>query len=176
MDANGDRRLIASEIPASYRQVFARMLERGDADKNGRLEAREIAQAGPQLGLVAQLAARSLGIDVAAELARLPLDEREAMEPMDAYRRLNGAPATAVEIRGRVRQLLNQFDRNGDGKLVAAEAPPRMARSFERFDRDASGDLDDEELQQAAGAMARLQQSGRGRQRPLPDADQEMQQ
>lgn len=235
MDVNGDSRLLADEIPAHLRGLFATMLERGDDNKNGQLEKRELVDGGPQFGLMAQLAANRLGLDVPAELAKLPPEKRQAMDRMGGggspgemladpqqaaalFARLdaNGdkrlsadeAPGPAgqliergdrdgdgdlserefqqmarraaefqqsaaapAEVRRNVRQLLKRFDRNQDGKLNADEAPPRMANNFDRLDRNANGLLDGEELQQAAGAMVRLQQNGRKRPKPAADSE-----
>ena len=86
----------------------------------------------------------------------------------------NGAaPTTAAAGRGNMRQLLTRWDRNGDGALSRAEAPPRMAGTFQRLDQDGNGTLSARELQQFRPGRARPQ-------RPANDAqpaemDEEMQ-
>ncbi len=155
LDANGDRRLVADEIPAQLRGVFETMLERGDADQNGRLETREIAQAGPQLGIVAQLAAARLGIDVPAELARLPQAQRQAMEQMDAYPR----PGEMMADPEQASELFARLDANGDKRLAADEAPEGVAPMIRRGDRDGDGQLSEREFLQMSRRMAEFQQA-----------------
>jgi Ca2+-binding EF-hand superfamily protein len=86
----------------------------------------------------------------------------------------NGSPPDSAAGRGNMRQLLTRWDRNGDGALSRAEAPPRMARTFDQLDQDGNGSLSARELQQFRPGRARPQ-------RPVTDAqpvemDEEMQQ
>lgn len=257
MDANRDQKIVAKEVPDRYRVAFDRMVEVGDDNKDGKLDPREIARQAPQLGLVAGIAARQMGLDVAAEMSKLPKNDVMAMDQMDAYARpeqMMVDPAKADELFARidadgngkvsaeeappqmaerfdqmlqrgdrdgdsqlsaaefkamskrmaefqsmkvdpeavdrtVRQLLNNFDADGDGQLSRKEAPRRLAANFERVDQDADGKLGSDELQRAAETMQKLQQQlggpraggfgppdmaakqpGRGKQRPAAGA------
>jgi len=233
MDRNQDRRLEAEEIPERYQRLFEQMLRPGDDDKDGVLNQREIARAAPRLGIMAQMAARRLGLDVAAEFQKLPAEQVAAMDQMNAYgrpgqmladpaqaeqlfNRLDGngdeqltaeeapgpfaerfegmlsrgdqdgdqqlskkefmafsrrvaefeaAKADPATVRRTVRQLLNRFDGDGDGKLSVREVPKRMAENFDRADGDANGLLDRTELARVAETMARAQQSMSNRSR-----------
>lgn len=167
MDANGDRRLVADEIPERFQDAFDRMLDRADEDKDGLLSSRELAQGGPRLGIIATAAAARLGIDVAAELAKLSPKERQAMERMDAYPR----PGELMANPERAAELFERLDANGDGRVAADEAPEGLAQLIRRGDRDGDGQLSKGEFQQMSRRLAKFQQrSGRGRPEPaMPD-------
>jgi Ca2+-binding EF-hand superfamily protein len=166
MDVNGDRRLVADEIPERFQDAFDRMLERADEDKDGLLSTRELAQGGPRLGIIATAAARRLGIDVAAELAKLSPKERQAMERMDAYAR----PGELMADPEQAAELFARLDANGDGRVAADEAPEGLVQLVRRGDRDGDGQLSKGEFQQMSRRLARLQQrSGRGRPEPAMD-------
>jgi Ca2+-binding EF-hand superfamily protein len=152
MDADGDLRLEAEEIPERFSDLYEQMLEPGDADKDGSLDAREIAQAGPQLGFIAQRAARRLGIDVQAELARLPEDQRQALERMDAFPR----PEDILSDPEQAAQLFERLDANDDDKLAPDEAPEGLARLIERGDRDGDGQLSRREFDGMVRRMSEM--------------------
>lgn len=154
MDANGDRKLVAGEIPAQFRDTFQAMLARGDADKNGQLETREIAEAAPALSGIGGGAAIRLRIDVPGELAKIPAATREALAGINAFpdpREMLADPKQAGE-------LFARFDADGDNFLTAEEAPPGLARFIERGDRDGDGKLSEAEL----AAIARRMSAGIG--------------
>jgi Ca2+-binding EF-hand superfamily protein len=136
MDANGDRRLEPDEIPRDYKRLFEQMLRPGDGDKDGRLSQREIAQSAPRLGIMAQVAARRMGIDVEEEMERLPANQRMEMDRMDVYAR----PGQTMADPAQAAELFQRLDANGDKRLVADEAPEPLADRFdemlERGDRD----------------------------------------
>lgn len=156
MDADQDMRLEADEGPAQLRTLFMQMLERGDADQNGRLDAREIAQSGPQLGILAQRTARQLGIDVQAELARLPANRRQTLEQMGAYPRPEELPSDPDHAT----LLFDRMDANDDGQLSADETPEAMKRIIERGDRDGDGQLSQREYRAIAQRMAGMAGAG----------------
>jgi len=45
-------------------------------------------------------------------------------------------------------QIINRFDKDGDGKLSREELPERMQRRFDRLDANADGYIDKDELAQ----------------------------
>ena len=66
LDQNGDTVLERDEIPEAGRDAFDRLLKRGDANKNGKLEADEMRALGRKLAPLADpatLAARFRGMD-----------------------------------------------------------------------------------------------------------------
>jgi Ca2+-binding EF-hand superfamily protein len=158
MDAHADRQLEADEIPGDYKATFARMLELGDANKDGRLESREIAQAGPQLALAAAMEAGRRRMDVPAELARLSKSQLEALTSMDAYAR----PAEMMAGAGQVDAMFARWDANGD-KLVSPEEAPgpfadRLQKMMPRIDRDGDGKLSKAEFTEMARRLSAFEQ------------------
>jgi hypothetical protein len=136
MDVNGDQRIEAGEAPPTYERVYEQLLGPADGDKDGHLDSREISRAAPRLSAISQIAARRLGIDVAAELADIPEEQAIAMDQMDAYAR----PIDAMADPAQAEQLFKRLDANGDKHLVAEEAPgpfaDRFAEMVERGDAD----------------------------------------
>jgi hypothetical protein len=163
MDANGDRRLDEAECPAAYRGTLAAMLQRGDEDKNGRLDARELATGGPQLGLVAQGAAARLGLNVPAELAKIPAERRQGIERMGAMQNPREMLADPQQ-RG---ELFARLDANGDNLIAPDEAPEGLANIIRRGDRNGDGKLSEAELERIARQQSGLQ---RRPSRPRPPA------
>jgi hypothetical protein len=165
MDADGDRRIEAAEVPTALRDTFQRMVEFADADKSGALETRELADGGVRLGIIAQTAAARLGINVAAELAALPPARRNSLERMSAFpnpQQMLADPAQAAEMFAR-------FDANGDGFVVPDEAPEGLANLIQRADRNRDGKLSSAEFMAAAQRAARRggqQRGNRARQPP----------
>jgi hypothetical protein len=74
-----------------------------------------------------------------------------------------GQPGPGQSPRGQssgpMAERMKAADRNQDGKISRAEAPPRLAEMFDRFDSDADGLLDESEISE----MIRQMQQRRGR-------------
>ena len=157
MDADGDRRLEAEEIPEGYQAVFQQMLGPADANKDGRLDAREIARGGPRLSIMATRAAMQKRIDVAAELAKLPPEQLASMEQMGGY----GRPGPMMADPQQAEAMFARLDANGDDRLSADEAPGPLADRFEqmlaRGDRDGDKQLSKNEFLQSARRLAEFQ-------------------
>jgi hypothetical protein len=167
MDADGDRQIEAAEVPFAIRDTYQRMVDFADADKNGSLESRELADGGVRLGIIAQNAATRLGINVAAELAALPPARRNSLERMGALpnpQQMMPDPAQASEMFAR-------FDANGDGFVVADEAPEGFANVIQRADRNRDGKLSAAEFKAASQRAARRGGQQRGNRARQPPAN-----
>jgi len=156
MDANRDQQLEAEEVPERYQRLFDQMLRPGDDDKDGMLNRREIARAAPRLSIMAQMAATRMGLDVAAEMEKLPAEQMAAMEQMDAYPR----PGEMMADPAQAKRLFKRLDANGDKRLAADEAPGPMAERFEqmlqRGDRDGDQHLSEQEFMAMSRRMAQF--------------------
>lgn len=157
LDANGDGRITRSEATGRWTPLLERMLAQADGNKNGQLDPREIAEGAVRLGTVAQLAVRRLGIDVAAELAKLKPDERSRIERMGDLGQggVLADPARAAEA-------FDQLDADGDGFIGADEVPAQLAERFgqavARADRDGDGKLSRREWLAISRRLAASQQ------------------
>ncbi|MBL9165184.1 MAG: hypothetical protein JNL18_20830 [Planctomycetaceae bacterium] len=141
MDANGDQQLDAEEIPADYQRAFQQMLTAADDDKNGRLDRREIAGGSPKLTAVANLAARRMGLDVAAEMSEIPEASMAPMEQMDAYPQ----PGEMLADPKQAEKLFTRLDANGDQQIVAKEVEGPFAELIDQMIRRGDGN-DDQRL------------------------------
>jgi len=172
MDVNRDQTVSPDEVPQRFRAAFDQLIEAGDETRDGALDSREVARRAPQLAASAVVAARRMGLNVAAELARLPPADVRAMRQMDAFARTGpiiseparsrqrgnrseanrggDVPAAAASPpANRVEQLFRRLDRDGDGQLTRREGPPRIKSNFDRLDRDGSGKLTVREMEWA---------------------------
>jgi hypothetical protein len=171
MDADGDRRIEAAEVSGVLRDTFQRMVDFADADKNGTLDTRELADGGVRLGIIAQTAAARLGINVAAELAALPPARRNSLERMGAFpnpQQMMADPTQAAE-------MFTRFDANGDGFVMPDEAPEGLANVIQRADRNRDGKLSSAEFKAASQRAARRggqQRGNRARQPPASPGEE----
>jgi Ca2+-binding EF-hand superfamily protein len=156
MDVDHDRQLTAKEIPDRYQAVFEQMVKAGDDNKDGKLDSREIARQAPQIGMVAMVASRQMGIDVAAELAKLPKADVMAMDQMDAY----AGPGKMMADPAQAEERFARLDADGNGKISAEEAPPQMAERFDeilrRADHDGDSQLSLPEFKEMSKRMAQF--------------------
>jgi Ca2+-binding EF-hand superfamily protein len=147
MDVNGDLRIVRDEVPAQLQDVFARMLERGDQNKDGRLDGRDFGQQGPRLIPIALQAARRLGIDFEGEFASLPRERRLALERLGDPR---SSPGRDVDPQ-QAAELFARLDANGDGRVTLEEVPEALLERFGRAirfgDRNGDDQLTKEEFQ-----------------------------
>ena len=123
-------------------EALAQLIKRGDRDGDDKLSRREFEA----------MLRRAAGAD----------NQMAVEEPMASER-------TAAPGRNG-RQLMKRFDRNRDGRLSRNEAPPRLAKAFDRADRNGDGELDAAEVQRAAAATGGAPQ-GRRAGRPKAGSD-----
>lgn len=153
LDANADTVLERDEIPESGRAAFDRLLKRGDANKNGKLEADELR------GLGQKLAALETPASALARFAAMDKDKDGKV----ARSEFPGAPAR-----------FEQIDADKDGSLTTeeisafftaqagesaketpkSESPPKPkgdgpvppAQRFKALDKDADGKISKDEF------------------------------
>jgi len=144
LDANGDGKLRAEEVPADKRAFFDRALRSGDVDGDGALNAAEFAKA------------FSAGKDSGRER-----DSRRRPGSSSASR---STPYAANFIR--------RLDKDGDGKVSSEELPEtyraRLGVKFEKFDKDKDGALNRQEV---AAMLTASDSSRRPSEAPSRDSD-----
>ena len=107
LDSNGDTVLERDEIPADGRAAFERLLKRGDANKNGKLEAEEFRALAQKLAVLNDIT------DVQARFKRMDKNEDGKVTRAE----FTGVPAN-----------FDKIDADKDGSLSKAE----IARFFTR--------------------------------------------
>jgi Ca2+-binding EF-hand superfamily protein len=172
LDANGDRVLERSEIPDDGLAAFDRLLKRGDASGDGKLDAEELRALGEKV--------RKLGGGAGGQANRQRLRAMDAdgdgvvtreeyQGPAALFERLDAdedgvlrggelraaAPAAGAAAMTRVRAM----DRDGDGRVTREEFSGRP-QLFERLDSNKDGVIDDQDRQARGG------RPGRGAARP----------
>jgi Ca2+-binding EF-hand superfamily protein len=160
MDTNQDGRVEMDEVPSEYLRALEQFLRPGDGDKDGNLSQRELTQSAPRLSIVAQMTAGRMGLDIQAELAKLPADQRTAMDLSDAYAR----PMDMLADPAQAEELFKRLDSNGDKQLVVEEVPKPFDQRFEemvrRGDEDGDGKLSRREFMAITRRLAEFE-SGR---------------
>lgn len=156
LDANSNMVIERDEVPESGHAAFDRLLARGDANHNGKLELDELR------GLLRRVRAlndpeaaaeRFRGMDqdgdgkvsreeftgIAANFDRIDTDKDGLIDKGEAR------TAFRVLAGGAIQQRFRQMDLNTDGKLARDEfrGPPPL---FDRLDPDKDGFLTSEEL------------------------------
>lgn len=143
LDANRDGQLTAGEIAADQKQLFSRLLRRADADGNKSLTREEFLA-----GMV-------------------PSRPEKTLEPKQS----DSLPQADA-----VRYLLLTLDASGNGAIEADEVPKELRPLFEtmleRIDRNKSGKLERNELNQGGPQLAQI--AGRYVQRQKIDTTAEL--
>lgn len=107
----------------------ARMLERFDANRDGRLDDQERgAMKAAKAQRRAQLRER---FDANRDGHLDPREKQQAKTAMRAHRMERRA--------ARLQRFIERFDRNGDGNLGPGEVPPKAMHKLKRLDRDGDG-------------------------------------
>lgn len=149
VDANKDGVATTAEVEQSQKarhaQRIARMFEKRDLNKDGRLTREE-----------SQMPERWF--------ARSDTNRDGALTAAELGERASQGKAQAGKARGKRGGKLAHLDQNADGKVEREEVRKSAARMLERLDRNADGSLTSDEL----GRRGRGH--GKGRRGPGPDA------
>ena len=144
LDANGDGKLRADEVPADKRAFFDRALRSGDADGDGALNA--------------------------AEFARAFSSGKDSDRERDSHRRpgsSSGSRSTPYAA-----GFIKRLDKDGDGKVSSEELPEtyraRLGGKFEEFDKNKDGALNQQEV---AAMLTAANSSRRPSGTPSRDSD-----
>jgi Ca2+-binding EF-hand superfamily protein len=65
-------------------------------------------------------------------------------------------PAIQELLKSTPEDFIKRFDKDGDGKLSKEEAPPAVAKGFEKSDRNGDGQLDRDEVRALQGVLRQL--------------------
>jgi Ca2+-binding EF-hand superfamily protein len=156
MDKNQNAVIEEDEIPKEMKPAFEFVMDRIDANNNGRLDRYELSRSGPALSQIAARYVERKGIDVKAELAKLQKSQGSS------FTRFDDQPNFFENIRDpkKAGQLFAQFDSNGDGQLEKKEIPDPLQQPLERFfrmaDRDGDGRLSKQEFLDGAERLSRF--------------------
>src|SRR5262245_33401501 len=156
MDANRNSVIEPDEIPSDLKRPFEFVLDRMDANKNGRLDRYELGRGGPAMAGIAARYVERQGINVKAELAKLEKSQG------DEVNRFDEQPNAMENLRDpkKARQLFAQFDQNGDGQVEKNEIPEPLQQPLERFvrmsDRDDNGKLSQQEFLDGSSFVSRM--------------------
>src|SRR5262245_54987017 len=121
-----------------------------DTNGDGKLDATEIATASEALKKLAN----KDGDVTRDELAR-------SLHASGAVGAL-GPQALEPDPEAVLKRMLQQFDKNSNGKLEKDELPPRLQQRFEELDTNHDGKLDETELAVVPRLMRRMQEQGPG--------------
>jgi hypothetical protein len=106
-----------------------------------------------------------MGLNVPAELAKIPAERRTAIERMGRVQN----PREMLADPQRRAELFARLDANGDKRITTDEAPEGFANLIRLGDRNRDGGLSEAELTQVARQQGRQQRRPQGS-RPVPPA------
>lgn len=138
LDANGDQTLTRAEAPENLQRAFDRLVERADRNDDGRITRLELNRSGPGLSGMARQISRRMKWDVDAELAQLKRKQGDAIYRFDDPT----GPSEALKNPQRAKQLFNELDFDGNGKLTLAELPEPLRERFKRLFQQADANAD----------------------------------
>lgn len=114
MDKNADGKVTPDEVAEERREVFTRMLERGDANKDGALDKEEIAKVfgGTPPGRPGTPGTPPQGRPELAQFAKRILEQQDSNKD---------GKLSKDEVGERMKENFDKLDANGDGFLDQAE-------------------------------------------------------
>ena len=177
LDQDGDSVVTSDEVPDEQRELFDRILSRGDQDQDGKLTREEFMafrQAAQSRQGQGRRGRGGRGFDPEMMFERmdtngdgkitrdeLPAQAPPMLERMDSdgdgaitrEELSNFQPGGGRGQGGRGQpmnseRMFEQFDANGDGKITEDELPEDAPPLLQRFDRDGDGAVTREELSQ----------------------------
>ncbi len=135
-DKNGDGKLTIDEVPAAGKERFQQLFERvGQKEIPIEMIARYIAGESPTKDSDTKKTDGSKG---SGKSESMKSDLPEIMS--SDSKKKSDAPATGLQT------LIQQLDKNRDGKLSKEELPPRMKEYADRMDADGDGIINAAEL------------------------------
>ncbi|WP_442485217.1 EF-hand domain-containing protein [Aeoliella sp. SH292] len=164
LDADGDGRLVADELPKEQSRLFARLVRQGDKNRDGELSKLEWQAATtprrPEKPIEEKRPNELPGAD-AARLVLLMLDTDE-----DGVLTREEAPR---DLRGVFDRIVEQYDRNDDeriNRLELARGGPQLTRmsqqTVRRLDINVDRELKKFDRQQGSAAMRFTEAPSRG--------------
>jgi Ca2+-binding EF-hand superfamily protein len=153
LDADGDGNISLAEASPQMgdpAQMANQMFAQADRDGDGQLTAAELP---PQMGRMIQAADQDGNGAISRE---------EFNASMERMRGQFGMPFGGARGGGMndPRTMLQQYDRDGNGRLTANEVPPQLGTMLQGMDQNRDGAIDAAELQGAAAQWG--QRTGRG--------------
>jgi Ca2+-binding EF-hand superfamily protein len=156
MDTNENGVIEPNEVPQAFQPAFEFMLDRLDANKNGRLDRYELSRGGPALAQISGRYVERKGIDVKAELAKLEKSQGSEANRFDEQ----PMPLENLRDPKKARQLFAQLDQNADGQIEKKEVPDPLQKPLERFmrmaDRNGDGKLSEQEFLDGVERLAKF--------------------
>lgn len=138
LDADKDGVLSQSEVDAASRPAVRKILERGDANKDGKIDAQEFET----------LAEKLTSIRKARGTAKPESAKKPAAKDSAGSNKDDATKSAGVQGGQRIKDLVERFranDADKDGRLSRQEFQGRPA-VFDRLDMDRDGYLDREDL------------------------------
>jgi len=153
MDVDGNRTIVADEVPAEFRGFFEQLQTHIGGKQDGRVTQRELIQSAPRLSQMALRFTKQHDIDVELEIALLPEKQLSMIERMDAPPR----PGEMISDPEQAKEMFGRLDADGDGLVTTEEVPPPFADRFEqlleRADKNEDGQLSKKEMMAFSRSM-----------------------
>jgi Ca2+-binding EF-hand superfamily protein len=128
-----------------------------DTNGDGKLDAKEIAAASEVLKKLAN----SEGVITREELLKtMPVPQAGGGFGGGGSAGGFGSVAAGLSPDAVIKRMIEQFDKNGDGKLQKDELPPRLQARFDELDTNHDGALDESELKAVLPQLMRRFQQG----------------
>jgi Ca2+-binding EF-hand superfamily protein len=155
LDANGNGKLEASEVPEQGAGNLDRLFRAFDADGDKALSRREFARAAERIGQFTNPPA-STDKPAPADKPTRP-SNKPGTEPATGKQPTEQQLKVAANL---VAAIVRRLDKDGDGQLAASEITGPMASRIERADLDGNGSIDTDELETMKQFIAERLASG----------------